>query len=86
MTCGGCTSGGAHRRWCPAVVGEVSARRARMAEQVDALAYSCGVPEAVSYLWEAAYVLRVEADLLARAYARTTPPPETLATCRKEQR
>lgn len=86
MTCGGCTSGGSHRRWCPAVVGEVSARRARMAEQANALADSCGVPEAASHLWAAASVLRAEAERLARAYARTTPPPETLAPCRKEQR
>lgn len=86
MTCGGCTYEGAHRRWCPAVVGVVAARRARMAGQVDALADSCGVPEAASHLWAAASVLRAEANRLARAYARTTPPPETLALCRKEQR
>lgn len=58
--CGGCQGHGAHKRWCPAVVGPTAAMLGRYAEQAESLGDRVGPNEmgASNHLWQAASLLR----------------------------
>ena len=63
-TCGGCAGLGAHRRWCPAVVGQIASALGRWSEQAEALGDQVGAncPEAANHLYRASSLLRSRAD------------------------
>jgi hypothetical protein len=50
---------GAHRRWCPAVVGERASRLGRLSEQAEAIGDQVGSndPIAANHLYTAAVLL-----------------------------
>lgn len=61
--CGGCLDLGAHRRWCPEVVGEKAARLGRFAEEAESLGDRIGAndPSAANDCYRAAARLRGQA-------------------------
>lgn len=77
--CGGCAGLGAHRRWCPWVVGRNASHMGKLAGQADALADAVGANEAgaANHLYQAAELLRLRAVELASEYRRFHPdaPP-----------
>jgi hypothetical protein len=72
-SCGGCRGQGAHRRWCPAVVGISAWKRGEDAARAGALGSGCNVPAAANHLWAAAAILTAEATQLADTW-RTQHP------------
>lgn len=65
--CGGCEGKGAHRRWCPEVVGRSASLMGRYAQQANNLGDSVGPNEmgAANLLWQASELLRRHALELA---------------------
>jgi hypothetical protein len=68
--CGGCKGEGAHKRWCPWIVGAAASRLGRQAEQAEALGDSVGpnCMGASNALYAAASQLRAEAGRRASIY------------------
>jgi hypothetical protein len=58
--CGGCEGGGAHWRWCPAVVGRTASLLGQQADAAEDLGDRVGanVPGAANHLYVAASLLR----------------------------
>jgi hypothetical protein len=75
--CGGCVGLGAHKRWCPAVVGRHASIMGRWSEQADQLADSVGAncADAANHLYAAAALLRKAARERATGTARNRPAP-----------
>lgn len=71
--CGGCAGLGAHKRWCPWVVGRHASIMGRWSEAADSLADSVGSNHtgAANHLYAAAALLREGALERADEYART---------------
>jgi uncharacterized coiled-coil protein SlyX len=63
--CGGCARQGAHKRWCPEVVGEKAARLGRLAEEAESLGDRIGAydPESANDCYRAEARLAVAARL-----------------------
>jgi hypothetical protein len=68
--CGGCAGKGAHRRYCPWVVGANASIMGRYAERAASLGDSVGPNEmgAANHLWAAAALLRKAAAERALEY------------------
>ena len=61
--CGGCAGLGAHRRWCPYVVGEQAAYFGQLAEKAEDLGDAIGPNDmgAANLAWQCAGQLRARA-------------------------
>lgn len=77
--CGGCEGQGAHRRWCPNVVGPTASRLGSWSMRVDDIADEVGSNDTgtTNLLYAAAGRLRRKAEW-AKAYwqGQHTPTPE----------
>lgn len=64
--CGGCAGMGAHKRWCPVVVGAEASRRGKWSEQIESLGDTVGSnnPIAANHLYRAAGLLLEDAKRL----------------------
>ena len=70
--CGGCAGKGAHRRYCPEVVGRHASIMGGWAERAESLGDSVGSNEmgASNHLWAAASLLRKAATERALEFQR----------------
>lgn len=70
VRCGGCQGKGAHRRYCPAVVGRHAAMRGRWSQRCEDLADEIGAndPGAANRLYQLAGQFRTEAMTFAEAF------------------
>lgn len=61
--CGGCAGLGAHRRWCPVIVGERAAYFGQLAERAESLGDDIGPNDmaAANMAWRIASLLRARA-------------------------
>lgn len=68
--CGGCAGMGAHKRWCPVVVGAEASRRGKWSEQIEAMADSVGSnnPIAANHLYRAAAMLLADAMMFREEF------------------
>lgn len=69
--CGGCLGLGAHRRWCPEVIGRQASFLGRLAEDAEDLGDQIGpnVMGAANHCYEASGLLRKAAQEAADAFS-----------------